>query len=325
MTREAVKEAIEANDVDGLVRLVDGLTSARDWEEIVMLRRLCRAAVERGKQLWGVAHYANYRLALDAPAEVAGPLITEPRGAMLPGPLSEVVASRFTWAELGSHLPESPERGVVAQERVIRGEDLTGSGVDPTVLDVPLVLADWERYPLAEYRPAGGSFDPPDEPPMGEVEVSFDGDAIPGDEGAEGLFELGREWQTRSNGRVEVACVRGSAMEAIAAHGLRHALVAEVPLDDAVSRLGWLGASGGAYGQRRGAAAGRSLTWWAIAALVGLDEDWPIEADELGEAASELRWYVWSDLVPTTGWTCHLAVEDPLDGLAWSLSAVDGV
>jgi hypothetical protein len=55
-----------------------------------------------------------------------------------------------------------------------------------------------------------------------------------------------------------------------------------------------------------------------------LDDQWPVDADALGAAASELRWYVWSDLAPTTGWTCHMAVEDEGDGLAWCLSAVDG-
>ncbi len=319
-----VREAIEANDLDGLVRLVDGLTAARDWDGVIDLRHRCREAVERGKQLWGVAHYANYRLALDAPAEVAGALIIEPRGAMLPGPLSEVIAARFSWGELAPHLPAGPERSVVAQERVIRGEDLTATDVDPTVLDTPLVLASWERYPLAEYRPAGGTFDPPDDPPMSEHSVTFDGEPIAGDDGADGLFELGREWATRSNGRVEVSCVAGTATEAVGSLGLRSVLMGEVDVPTAVELLGWLGASGGAYGVRRGAAAGRSLTWWALATLTGLDDQWPVDADALGEAASELRWYVWSDLAPTTGWTCHMAVEDAGDGLSWCLSAVDG-
>lgn len=320
----SVREAIEGNDLDGLVRFVDGFTSSRDWDLIIDLRDRCREAVERGKQLWGVAHYANYRLALDAPAPVAGPLITEPRGSMLPGPLSEVIAARFTWDELAPHLPRCPERSVVAQERVIRGEDLRGTDVDATVLDVPLVLAPWEAYPLAEYRPAGGTFDPPADPPMEELTVSFAGEPIPGDDGAEGLFELGREWVTRSNGRVEVSCVEGKAGDAVASLGPRSVLMAEVALPTAVPWLGWLGASGGVYGMRRGAAAGRSLSWWALAALTGMEQEWPVTAETLGEAAGELRWFLWSDLTPTTGWSTRLAVEDPVDGLAWALSAVDG-
>lgn len=324
MSRGMVREAIEANDLDTLVRLVDGFAAAREWDAILDLRHRCREAVERGKQLWGVAHYANYRLALDGPPDVAGPVVGEPRGMLLPGPLTEVVAGRFTWDELVPHLPEGPERAVVAQERIIRGEDLTSADVDATVLDLPLRLLPWERFTPVEYRPAGGTFDPPDAPAMDEVTVGFSGEPIRGDDGADALLELGREWLTRSNGRVEVACVAGTVKEAIGALGPHRVLAAERSLAEATEWLAWLGASGGAYGARKGGAAGRSLTWWALAALTGLDEDWPPRPDELGDAASELRWLVWSDLAPSTGWTCHIAVEDPLDGLAWALAAVDG-
>ncbi|NND84016.1 MAG: hypothetical protein HKN46_02595 [Acidimicrobiia bacterium] len=324
MNAHPVREAIEANDPDGLVRLVDGFADGRDWDAILDLRHRCREAVERGKQLWGVAHYANYRLALNAPVEIAGPVVGEPRGQLLPGPLTEVLGTRFTWSEVAPHLPAGPEGAVVAQERIIRGEDLRERGVDGTVLDLPLHRLEWERFSPIEYRSGGGTFDPPDEPPMGEVAVSFEGEPIPGDEGAEGLFELGLEWLSRSNGRVEVACINGTAEEAIASLGPQRVLLADITLTDAVEWMTWLGASGGAYGSRRGGAAGRSLTWWALAALTGLDEDWPVTPDDLGEAAAELRWVLWSDLAPSTGWTCHLAVEDPLDGLAWALTAVDG-
>lgn len=324
MSTPSVREAIEANDLDGLVRLVDGFAAGREWDAIIDLRHRCREAVERGKQLWGVAHYANYRLALDAPPPIAGPVIGEPRGQLLPGPLTEVLGCRFDWATLAPHLPDGPEAAVVAQERVIRGEDLRTSDVDSTVLDLPLHTLPWERFPPVEYRPDGGTFDPPDEPPMEEVAIEFDGEPIPGDEGAEALFELGREWLTRSNGRVEVSCINGTAEQAIASLGPHRVLVAELQLTDAVEWMAWLGASGGAYGSRRGGAAGRSLAWWALAALTGLDEEWPVAPEELGAAASELRWVLWSDLAPSTGWTCHLAVEDHLDGLAWALTAVDG-
>ena len=325
MSRDDVREAVEANDIDTLIRLVDGLASARDWDGILDLRYRCREAVERGKQLWGVAHYANYRLALDGPPEIAGPVIGEPRGMLLPGPLTEVVAGRFGWEEIVPHLPPGPERAVVAQERVIRGEDLTSADVDASVLDLPLQCFEWERFAPVEYRPSGGTFDPPDEPTMEERAIRFDGTPIPGDDGADALLELGREWLTRSNGRVEVSCVGGTAEEAIAAMGPHRVLAADLTLPDAIEWMAWLGASGGAYGSRKGSAAGRSLTWWALAALTGLDDDWPVPPDDLGGAAAELRWVLWADLAPSTGWTCHLAVEDPLDGLAWALAAVDGV
>ncbi len=70
-------------------------------------------------------------------------------------------------------------------------------------------------------------------------------------------------------------------------------------------------------------AAGRYGAWWTAAALTGLLEDWPVQPDHLGEAINELNWYAWSDLVAPTGWTFHLAVEDPMHGLAWAVAAVD--
>jgi hypothetical protein len=70
-------------------------------------------------------------------------------------------------------------------------------------------------------------------------------------------------------------------------------------------------------------ASGRFAAWWAVAALAGLLDDWPVDPDRLGEAAHELRWFAWDAAEPITGWSLRLAVEDPLDGLAWALSASD--
>src|SRR3989304_1665551 len=68
-----VAEAVERGDLDALVRLVDGLASAREWDRIVEVRDRCRHALERGLQLWPAAEDAEYRLALEAPPAVAGP------------------------------------------------------------------------------------------------------------------------------------------------------------------------------------------------------------------------------------------------------------
>ena len=59
---------IAGNDLDELVRQVDRRTDAHDWDGLVRLRDRCRAAVERGLQLWPAASLAEYRLALRAPA-----------------------------------------------------------------------------------------------------------------------------------------------------------------------------------------------------------------------------------------------------------------
>jgi len=41
------------------------------------------------------------------------------------------------------------------------------------------------------------------------------------------------------------------------------------------------------------------------------------------EEASELRWVLWDPGDAVGGWALHLAVEDPQDGMAWAISAVD--
>jgi hypothetical protein len=87
--------------------------------------------------------------------------------------------------------------------------------------------------------------------------------------------------------------------------------------------LGWAGASGGAHGRRRGAAAGRFNAWWVVAALGGVVDDWPIEPGEISAIAAELDWFWWDAYEPATGWQLNLAVRDRADGLAWALAARD--
>ncbi len=321
----ALAEAVELGDLDNLVRLVDGIAGAREWDRLLNLRERCRLAVERGKQVWGVAHYCNYRLALEAPPHIAGALITEPRGHMLPGPLPEIIASRLTWSELADHLPDSPERAVVAQERVLRGDDLSATDADVELLGLPLTLADWEGSPaLAVYKPSGGQFDPPDLPEMNEAST---GVRLPqvDEEASVALADLGREWLERSNGSLEVVCVQGSALDAIATLGAPSVRMKEVELSDAMEWMMWLAASGGAHGVRAGLATGRSKAWWALAQVAAVGNEWPIEAEDLFESSEGLRWYLWSDLAEDVGWACRLAVEDPVDGLAWALTALDAV
>jgi hypothetical protein len=105
--------------------------------------------------------------------------------------------------------------------------------------------------------------------------------------------------------------------------GVTDARVAPLPPSDALALLAWAAASGGAHGRRRGAARGRFDAWWAAAALTGLDDDWPPDPDELGAAIAELRWWWWDAAEPDTGWTLRIALEDPVDGLAWAVTAVD--
>jgi hypothetical protein len=85
--------------------------------------------------------------------------------------------------------------------------------------------------------------------------------------------------------------------------------------------MAWTAASGGAHGRRRGMAAGRFDAWWAAAAVTGVGDDWPAAA--LGAAVGRLRWFVWDAGEPDTGWWLRLAVEDPVSGRAWAVTAAD--
>jgi hypothetical protein len=64
----SLSDLIELGDPDELLREVDRRCDARDWPGLLELRDRCLAAVERGKQLWGVAAQAEYRLALEGVA-----------------------------------------------------------------------------------------------------------------------------------------------------------------------------------------------------------------------------------------------------------------
>src|SRR5206468_2416016 len=103
------EELVDLGDLDELVRHVDRLCDARDWNGLVDLRGRCRRALERGRQLWPAASLAEYRLALDAPGRWAASVLVPGTGRFALGPLSEVAASSHTWDDLAPHVPTTPE------------------------------------------------------------------------------------------------------------------------------------------------------------------------------------------------------------------------
>ena len=319
------EQLVDIGDLDELVRQVDRLADARDWTGLVDLRDRCRRALERGRQLWPAASLAEYRLALDAPGRWAASVLDPDAGRFALGPLSEVAASTHTWAELAPYAPATPQRSLAAQERVVRGEDLTeDERVDRQVVELPLVLQPWEpRYPVAEYRAAEADFGGP--PPVTGWQACEAPPACVTDDpdACRALVDLATAWVTESNGRAEAVAVDGDVAGALAALGARRGRIARVELGQALAAVAWTGASGGAHGRRRGMAAGRFAAWWALAALTGFLDDWPVPPDELGAAASSLRWYRWDVGEPETGWSLRLAVEDTERGRAWAVSAVD--
>jgi len=316
-------EAVERGDLDELVRLVDGLCSGREWERIVELRDRCRHAMERGLQLWPAAEYAEYRLALEAPASFAGPVVVEGAGRFALGPLWEVAASAHTWSELGDHVPPGPARAMAAHERVLRGEDLRGDDtVDALVLEIPLALEPWEpEYPVATYRSDEADFPAPGLPPTGPAApLRGSGEVVDRPFETEALLDPARVWLEQSNGEARAVAVTGDAPAALAALGVEAGSITPLDAATALAWLAWAGASGGGHGRRRGGPAGRFAAWWAVCALAGVE--WPPAGDEVAEAAGRLRWHRWSG--PGGGnWELRLAVEDAGRGLAWAVDAFD--
>jgi hypothetical protein len=311
--------AIELADTDALVRVVDGMAGRRAWDELVVLRSHLAAAVERGRQLWGVDEHVRYRLALEAPAEVAVPVVLEGPARFTLGPLTEVVAQSKTFTDMDPYLTSPTERTIVAHERALRGERIEAA-IESSVFDIPLPTG-WEpRYPLAHYKSDRADFPTPPAVEGGPIDLPGHASRIEDEPTEEALLALVTPWTTMSNGVTDLAIVEGDAATAIATLGVPAATGARVDTPTMLAWLAWTAASGGAHGRRRGMAAGRFLAWSAVAALVGLD--WPVAPEDLREAGDSLEWWLWSDGT-TTGWRLQFAVHDPMDGLGWAFSAAD--
>ena len=315
-------ELIEGSDLDGLIRFVDALCSARDWDGLDQLVERCREAVHRGKQVFAAAEFAEYRIALEAPPAHAGPVVSEAAGRYGLGPLWEVAASTHTWADLEPHLAPGPARAMAAHERVMRGEDLSDVVID-LVLELPLVLQPWEpSYPTATYRSDKVDSPQSDLTPLGAVDPAEPGEEVDDIAGTDALRQLVLPWVDQSNGASVEVAVAGSALGAAAAIEEVSGWVA-MPAQEALSYMAWTGASGGAHGRRRGSPVGRYDAWWVVAQLGGLDGlDDP---SAVGEALERLSWNRWAPAKLAPGWHCHLAVEDAAAGRAWALAATDFV
>jgi hypothetical protein len=317
---------IEQSDVDELLREIDRLCADRRWGPLFQLREQCRTAVQRGKQLWPVAAHAEYRIALEAPGSWAAQMLEPGTGRFTLGPIPEVAASTHTWDELAHDAPPGPVAALAGHERVVRGDDLTDDGrIAIDVLELPLALQSWEpAYPVAHYEPHQADFPSPAIPRLASVDLPTP-PAIRFDDAATyaALRDLVAPWTAESNGRAETVGVAGGAPDALAALGVPRARMAAVPLADALAHMAWAAASGGAHGRRRGMATGRFSAWWALAAVAGILDSWPVPPDELAHAAEDLRFYLWDAGEPDTGWSLRLAVADPAHGIAWALSASD--
>jgi len=323
---------------------------------VLRLRDACLAATEEtGRQLWGPARFAAYRVALDAPAELAAAMLEPGVVRFGLGPLTEVVAQHHRFADLAPHL-DSSLVAVVAQERVLRGEDLRGDADAAAALadsgaEVPLVLQPFEpAYTLPEYRAdtrIDGGFLLPDDSwtaLAGQAGVSTDADApviVPGGRAAaltRVLHDAIEPWLSGSDGAVELVTVRGRADDAARALQGRLALSdGDTTLErrgiEAAQLLGlvaFAAASGGVHGRRRGGAAGRASAWWLARTATGLDGAAPDDLEGIGQDAIDELEFRLEDLELVAlrspreaAWRLELAIADPAAEWAVAMAAFD--
>lgn len=314
---------IQRADLDELVRHVDRTCASRDWEHLVEVRNRSRAAVNTGRQLWPIATLANHRLALWAPAHLAVLALDDTARTFMPGPVSEILAVHHRWDELSDHLAPGHDRSLVAHERALRGDDIDPGEV--SVLDIPFECRSWEpAYLVASYTDDGLEEPTPViRRPSDPVEPA-DVDPIADPDTTIAFRRLVEPWTSQSNGRASLAVVEGTADDALGALGLEGTSTAPMTHREALTWLAWTGASGGAHGKRRGAATGRAEAWWFLATFTGLADQWPCDADELGEVIGTLEYSVFThDRAPTGGWGLHLVIEDLDEGLSVALLATD--
>ncbi len=317
-------DLIELADLDALLRAVDGLCAARDWDALVELADRCEHALQRGKQLWPIAAHIDYRLALEAPGPYAADVLTSELGRFAHGPLTEVAASTHSFDELADHIELAQPAAYVAQERILRGEDLRDDPrARPEVLELPLVLQPWEpsyRLPVfkATYVEVPEVWEP--HAPLGEVAVE-PGPALDEPELEAALLDLVTPWTAESNGAAQAVVVEGDAAAAASALTVGSLRIGPLTPAEALQQMAWAAASGGAHGRRRGGAFGRFAVYYTVALLADLP--WPAPPAELGAAADALRWYRWDEGSPEEGWVLRIAVEDAEHGWAAAIAATD--
>ena len=322
--RAELGELVESADLNALLRAVDGLCAGRAWDELLELADACEDALERGKQLWPIASHIDYRVALEAPGAVAAQVLHPDVGRFAHGPLTEVAASGHSWEELAPHIEIPQVAAYVAQERVLRGEDLRGEDrAHPEVLELPSVVLPWEpAYRLARFHTDHVEVPEPWDPRVplrsfrGRPAAEIDEPDL-----TTALLDLVTPWTAESNGAARAVVVEGDAVAAASAVTVDTLRLGPLDLDEALQLMAWAAASGGAHGRRRGGALGRFMALYVGAALTGLR--WPAAASELGAALRDLRFYRWDEGEPEKGWVLRIAVEDPVDGWAAAIGATD--
>jgi hypothetical protein len=139
------------------------------------------------------------------------------------------------------------------------------------------------------------------------------------------VHQLVGAWTTSSNGTLQVGAVHGDETHALESLDIASATLRELEPTTALALLAWAGASGGAFGRRRGAAAGRDSAWWLLGALSGRADQWPLANDEIGDVLQSLTWWWFDANESPTGWQLQLVIVDEKRGLSWAINARDSV
>jgi hypothetical protein len=329
----------EATQIRALISEVDTAAHDDEWDEVVSIRDRCLRAVERGHQWWPAAAWAEYRMGLDGPPNVAASVIGSTLERFTLGPFAEVVAGSNSWSSVVDHLDSTPAVAVFAQECVMRGDDLRADEVAqslPQVFDLPLARMPWEpdcgqvRYSLDAV-----THDPPSLPqPVPLTAAAIDRAAQRlADEGLESLMvdddateaalrSIVAPWITAGL-TVSVGVVGADPETMLALRAHSYPGVIEIDAATALQWIGWAAASGGPAGERRrGLAAARSQLWWLLSSLLQCDEP-DQQAEVIATELDTLRWYRFTDDVRAAlpGWQIGLAIWSEQEGLTWVLTA----
>jgi hypothetical protein len=236
-----------------------------------------------------------------------------------PGPLWEVIAHR-PWRDLAPHLTHPRVRGLVAQTRVLHGEDLRGV----VESEIPLRLEPWEsaywdpEWHIAEYDVTGSSIsgawsfphwlieDLPGGVPLPAVTAEqVEHPAVPV---LAGLNDPHRP--------IRAYAFRGTAWEAAAAIAADRETcrAAEVPFARAYPHLVHLATGAGPYAvpHETGQALGRLALWRVLRLMSG--------GVPVPDLVPRLRCVTWRRPAEHS-YYLNLAMQDPLQGITWAVTA----
>jgi hypothetical protein len=212
----------------------------------------------------------------------------------------------------------------VAQERVLRGENLAGDKrAHKEILELPLRLSEWEPvYCLPIF-----AADHVEVPEVWEPRAAMrpvdrrTGEELDEPEVVGALLDLVTPWTTESNGAARAVVVEGDAIAAVSILTYDSFLIGPLTTAEALQRVSWAAANGGAHGRRRGGAFGR-LAAWNLGSMLA-DLPWPVGEETLGSSLHRLRWWRWDEDPGDEGWRLRLAVSDESNGWAAAVAATD--